>query len=62
MSSQDILENLKTTIAEYDTERAADLARKAVAANIDPTEAIDSLITAIREVGNGFGRGELWLP
>jgi len=62
MSSQEILENLKITIAEYDTEQAADLARKAVAENIDPIEAIDALITAIREVGDGFGRGELWLP
>jgi corrinoid protein of di/trimethylamine methyltransferase len=62
MPSQEILENLKKTIAEYDTERAADLARKAVAENIDPVEAVDALITAIREVGDGFGRGELWLP
>jgi len=62
MPSLEILENLKKTIAEYDTEQAADLARKAVAENIDPIEAIDALITAIREVGDGFGRGELWLP
>ncbi len=62
MPSQEILENLKKTIAEYDTERAADLARKAMAENIDPIEAVDALITAIREVGDGFGRGELWLP
>ena len=62
MPSQEILENLKITIAEYNTEQAADLARKAVAENIDPVEAIDALITAIREVGDGFGRGELWLP
>jgi len=62
MPSLEILENLKKTIAEYDTEQAADLARKAVAENIGPIEAIDALITAIREVGDGFGRGELWLP
>jgi len=62
MPSQEILENLKKTIAEYDTERAADLARKAMATKISPIEAIDALITAIREVGDGFGRGELWLP
>lgn len=62
MSSQEILENLKKSIAEYDTDKAADLARKAVTENIDPVEAIDALITAIREVGDGFGRGELWLP
>jgi len=29
---------------------------------MDPVKATDALITAIREVGNAFGRGELWLP
>jgi len=62
MSSHEILENLKKAIAEYDTDGAASLARKAVAENIDPIKAIDTLIAAIREVGDGFGRGELWLP
>lgn len=62
MSSREILENLKKTIAKYDTDGAASLARKAVEEKIDPIKATDALVTAIREVGDAFGRGELWLP
>lgn len=62
MPNQEILENLKKAIAEYDTDGAASWARKALEEKISPVEAIDVLIAAIREVGDAFGRGELWLP
>ena len=29
---------------------------------IDPLEALDVMTVAIREIGDAFGRGELWLP
>ena len=35
---------------------------KAIEAGIDPLKAIDSLITAIRQIGDAFGRGETFLP
>ncbi len=35
---------------------------KAVEAGIDPLKAADALIKAIREVGEGFGRGDLFIP
>jgi len=60
--STEILENLKKAILEYDREEAACLARKVVDEKIDPLEALKTLTTAIRQVGDGFGRGELWLP
>ena len=56
------LENLQKAILDYDGEEAARWASKAVEEKIDPIEAIDALTEAIRVVGDGFGRGELWLP
>jgi len=58
----EILENLKKAIAEYDTDEAASCAKKAIEENLDPIEATNVLMEAIREVGDAFGRGELWLP
>ena len=56
----EILENLKRAVVEYDTEAAASWARKAVEEKVDPVKALDTLTEAIRQVGDGFGRGELW--
>ena len=56
------LENLKRAVVECDAEAAASWARKAVEAKIDPIKAADALTEAIRQVGDRFGRGELWLP
>lgn len=58
----EILEGLKKAVIEYDSEKAEKLARKAVEEGIDPVKALDSLTEGIKQVGNGFGRGELWLP
>jgi len=57
-----ILENLKRAVIEYDAEGAASWAEKAVEAKIDPIKALDALTEGIRQVGDGFGKGELWLP
>ncbi|MFC2013100.1 B12-binding domain-containing protein [Chloroflexota bacterium] len=58
----DILENLKKAVLEYDNDGAQSLAKKAIDEEIDPIKVADVLTDAIREVGEGFGRGELWLP
>lgn len=58
----DILGNLKKAILEYDPDSAANWARKAVEEQIDPLEVFDALTTSIRQVGDAFGRGELFLP
>ena len=60
--SVDVLENLRRAIMEYDGGAAANWARRAVEGRIDPIKALDTMTVAIREVGEGFGRGELWLP
>jgi methanogenic corrinoid protein MtbC1 len=58
----EILENLKRAVLEYDSKGAASWARKAVEQKIAPLKALDALTEAIREVGDGFGKGELFLP
>lgn len=60
--SSEILGNIKRAVLEYDVEAAASLARKAIEEQIEPTKTIDALAGAMRQVGDGFGKGELWLP
>jgi len=59
---EEILESLKRAIVEYDIEGTAEWARRAVHEGIDPNEALDVLTVAVREIGAGFGRGDLFLP
>jgi corrinoid protein of di/trimethylamine methyltransferase len=56
------LENLKKAVTGYDAQGAARWTRKAVEEQIDPLKALDALTDAIRQVGDAFGRSELFLP
>lgn len=58
----EILENLKRAVMEYDVDGAASWASKAVVEQIDPLQALDALTAGIRQVGDAFGRDELFLP
>ncbi len=58
----EVMEKLKQAVIEYDSEAAASWARKAVAEKIEPVKTLEVLTEAIRQVGDRFGRGELWLP
>lgn len=60
--STEVLENLKKAIVEYDSEETANLARRAIQEKIDPIKTLAAMTAAIRQVGDGFGKGELWLP
>lgn len=60
--SIEVLENLKKAVVEYDGEGAVSWARKAVEEGADPVKAADALAEAAKQVGDAFGRGELWLP
>lgn len=60
--SNEILRNLKKAVLEYDGEAAANWARKALEEMVDPAKALDALTEGIKQVGDGYGRGELWLP
>ena len=58
----EIFENLAKAVLEYDNAGAEHWARKAVEANTDPIETMNALTRAVRQVGDGYSRGELWLP
>jgi len=58
----EVLESLRKAIVEYDSEEAANLARRAIQEKIDPIKTLAAMTAAIKQVGDGFGKGELWLP
>lgn len=60
--SNEILSNLKQAVLQYDGQAAEEWAQRAVDEDMDPLEALAALTEAIRQVGDQFGRGELWLP
>ncbi len=59
---EDILEELKRAVLEFDVDNAHDIAAKAVQQGVDPLQAAKALTEAIRIVGEKFGSGELFLP
>jgi corrinoid protein of di/trimethylamine methyltransferase len=62
VSEKDIFDNLRKAIFEYDRDLAARSAKEAVEKGIDPIEATNVMTVAIREIGEAYGKGELWLP
>jgi corrinoid protein of di/trimethylamine methyltransferase len=57
-----ILDNLRKAVFDYNNDLAFQSAKKAVEKGIDPIEAMNVMTGAIREIGDAFGKGELWLP
>jgi len=60
--STEILENLKNAVAEYDVEGAQNWTKKAIEAGIDPVDAADGITEVLKQIGDGFSRGDLFLP
>jgi len=60
--SFEILNRLQKAILDYDEAEAESCARKIVEEQMDPVEALNAMTVAIRQVGDGFGSGELFLP
>jgi corrinoid protein of di/trimethylamine methyltransferase len=58
----ELFEKLQKAIKEYDTQAAESLTKQAMQEKIHPLRVLDALTEAIREVGDGFGKGELFLP
>jgi methanogenic corrinoid protein MtbC1 len=58
----EIAEELGNAITTYNRAEAERCAREWVQKKMNPLEALDVMTEAIRKVGDGFGRGELWLP
>ncbi len=57
-----ILGGLRQAVIDCDADSAAHWAEIAVGAQVDPLLALDALTAGIREIGDGFARGELYLP
>jgi corrinoid protein of di/trimethylamine methyltransferase len=59
--SNRILENLKKAIMEGHDDEALIWAKRTVEERIDPIKVVDELAEVMRQVGESFGRGELFL-
>ena len=57
-----VFEDLRRAIIEYDAKLAANLAKKAIEENLDLIKTLDIMTATVREVGDSFAKGELWLP
>jgi len=63
MSVEKLIEDLRNAVINYDAEGAENLAKKALSMNIDPLKVIEEGLTVgIREVGEKFANGEIFLP
>ena len=62
MADKDILKDLKQSILDFDEDAALELARKSLAAGIDPVEAVGVLADGLNELGVKFERMEVFLP
>jgi methanogenic corrinoid protein MtbC1 len=56
------LAGLAAAVKEFDGDAAESLAAQALEAGTDPKVVLDVLTDAIREVGDAFGAGDLFLP
>ena len=57
-----ILEKLKNAVLDFDIDNAEAVAKAAINSGLDPVLAANTLTDAIRDVGDRFGKRELYLP
>ncbi len=62
MPKEDLLQALRAAVLETDVERAVEVAQEIVESDVSINEAISVATKAIREIGDRFGRGEIFLP
>jgi methanogenic corrinoid protein MtbC1 len=62
LEESEILSGLRQAVIDGDDEQAGRWATTALEADIDPLLAFDALTAGIREIGDAFARGELYLP
>jgi len=58
----DSIQSLKDVVLDFDIDRAEEVARNAIDSGTDPLLAAAALTDAIRQVGDAFGNGDLFLP
>jgi trimethylamine corrinoid protein len=63
MSLESILNDAKQSILDIDEDRAVEVAKQAVAEGLDPVKVLsDGFSVGIREIGDLFSRGEVFMP
>ncbi|MDD5510204.1 MAG: corrinoid protein [Dehalococcoidales bacterium] len=63
MVNEALLAEAKQSIIDYDKDRAEEIARKALAAGMNPNDVLtEGFVPGITEVGDLFDRGQLFLP
>ena len=55
-------EELRSAIVEYNNELAVGAAKAVAEQGLDPLKALEVMTEAIRDIGERFGKGELYLP
>lgn len=61
--SAELFQKMAQSIIDGDADLAADLARQAIAAGIDPLAAINQgFVVGVNQVGDAFARGDAFLP
>ncbi|HEB30510.1 MAG TPA: hypothetical protein ENI15_06500 [Spirochaetes bacterium] len=56
------LEELKQIVLDFDMDNAETVAKKAICEGLDPVECAQALTEGIREIGDKFESGEMFLP
>ena len=62
LNSNEILAKLKASISNFDPKDSAHWAQRALDAGIEPLDAIQELIEAVRQIGADFSEGLLFIP
>lgn len=62
MPKKEVFDKLKAALLSYDAEAVKKIAEEVIDEGLDPLEAIDILTTTVRELGDKYGTGEIFLP
>ena len=61
-SKEALLDKLRKAVMDCERDLSVESAKAYVELNEDPLEALEVMTNTIKEVGDAFGREELWLP
>jgi corrinoid protein of di/trimethylamine methyltransferase len=59
---REILAGLKKMVLNYEIEKAESAAKDAISKGVDPLRCVEALTEGIRQIGEGFEKGDIFLP
>lgn len=62
IEENNILSSIRKTIFDYDKEYLIELVKQSIEKKIDPLKTFEEMMVSIREIGDLFNSGELFLP